>query len=175
MGGILRCHILGCTHCSRCFSGRWLSRLVEESMAGTQEYRTLGRKHCSGCSCGRWPGIQQLVLPGRLRNSQAQDQIQGLPRSTTSSPLASSPSWGWSLTWCTPPWARPCSSHEASGQAPAWSRACTASGARGCTAPPASHPESSAAPSDILGDRRGLRILRVRTARRAPSRTGSPG
>ena len=136
MGGILRCHILGCTHCSRCSSGRWLSTLVvEESMAGTQEYRTLGRKHCSGCSCGRWPGIQQLVLPGRLRNSQAQDQIQGLPRSTTSSPLASSPSWGWSLTWCTPPWARPHTPRWGSAWAPAWSRACRSSGAPGSSSP----------------------------------------
>ena len=162
MEDILRRRIPGCTHCSRCFSGRWLSMWeVEGSTVGIQGRRTPGCKHYFGCFCDKWTSIPQQAVPGCLMSSQARDQIQGSPRNTISSPPASSPSWGWSLTWCTPPWARPCSSHEASGQAPAWSRAYTASGARGCTAPPASHPESSAAPSDILGDRRGLRILRV--------------
>jgi len=176
MEGILRRRIPGCTHCSGCFSGIWLSMWeVEGSMVGIQEHRTLGCKHYFGCFCDKWPSIPQQVVPGCLMRSQVRDQIRGSPHSTISSPPASSPSWGWSLTWCTLPWARLCSSREASVQAPAWSRACTASVARGCTAPPASRPGSSAAPSDILGDRRGLRILRVHTARRAPSGTGSPG
>ena len=162
MEGILRRRIPGCTHCSGCFSGIWLSMWeVEGSMVGIQEHRTQGCKHYSGCFCDKWTSILQQAEPGCSIGSQAQDQILGSPRSTTSSPLASSPSWGWSSTWCTPPWARPCSSHEVLGQAPVLSRACTASEAQGCTAPPASHQGSSEAPFDILGDQLGLRILRV--------------
>ena len=113
MEGILRRRIPGCTHCSGCFSGIWLSMWeVEGSMVGIQEHRTQGCKHYSGCFCDKWTSILQQAEPGCSIGSQAQDQILGSPRSTTSSPPASSPSWGWSSTWCTPPWARPCSSRE---------------------------------------------------------------
>ena len=160
MEDILRRRIRGCTHCSGCFSGIWLSMWeVEGSMVGIQEHRTLGCKHYFECFCDKWPSIPQQVVPGCLMRSRVRDQIRGSPHSTISSPPASSPSSGWSATWCTPPWARQCSSRGPSRQGRAWSRACTASAAPTCTAPRASRRESSAPRFGILGDQRELRTL----------------
>ena len=99
MEDILRRRIPGCRHCSGCFAGRWPSMWeVEGSTVGIQEHRTLGCKHYFGCFGDKWTSIPQKALPGCLIGPQAQDQIRGSPRSTISSPPASLPSWGWSLT-----------------------------------------------------------------------------
>ena len=137
MGDILRRRIRGCTHPFGCFSGMWPSRWgVEGSKVGIQEHRTQGCKHYSGCFCDKWMNIPRQAVPGCLIGSPAlEDQTRGWPHSTISSPPASSPSWDWSSTWCTPPWARRCRARWGRAWAPAWSRACKFSGVQGSTAP----------------------------------------
>ena len=159
--GILRRHIQDCTSCSRCFSDRCLSKseVGEGSRGGTLEHRTLDCKHCSRCSSGTWTSTPLKAEPGCWRPPRAQVRTRGWPHSTTSSQRASSPSSGWSATWCTPPWARQCSSRGPSRQGRAWSRACTASAAPTCTAPRASRQGWCAPRFGILGDQRELRTL----------------